>query len=144
MPMSLALMGGGGPTVGVSPVTWLTGTIASLAASTSADVQFDLGPQWDMWVAVHVWLKPVAAGGASDAIFQTYFGDTAGAKTRRSGAAYTNSAIAAGYYALNPANGEQTICVRPMGRYLTIACQNANASVAWGSGSSVAVAAYTA
>jgi len=119
---------------------WITGTIASLAASGAATVQFDLGADWVFYPFIRLFIL-WAAPSSGTVNMQVHSADTAGATTRRIGPIDMDS-INTTFLTVSSASGPQTIDLRPMGRYLTITATNNDGANAVGSTARIDVAQY--
>lgn len=133
---------------GVNPVTpggsvpgWVSGDIASLAASGSVSVIFDLGPHWDRYGMAAVAVTPNGPSSGLNAV-QVFGSDsTAYDFTKRLGHAF-GTGWTATHSNLTTANGPMQSNVRPSGRYLIIQAANADAVNAQGVQATVIVSAY--
>lgn len=118
----------------------VTGTIASLAASGSTNVQFDLGPDWFQFSVVAIWLG--AAGPSTTVTYSASGYSDEDATRRRLPQAFSTNTATAYYSAINPTAGSTCALVRPMGRYIEVAVTNNDATNALGAGSSIGFCAY--
>ncbi len=130
-------------TAGGSVAGWVSGTIASLAASASATMIFDLGPNWDQYPYVTVTVNP--QGSSSGLTALQVFGSrtTTDTDVERLNFAYATS-FAGQSVAPTTANGVQSGIYRPAGRYVIVKATNADGTNAQGASASVAVTAHTA
>lgn len=119
------------------------GSIASLAASGTAVVSFDLGEAWDSYTMVQVTLVPMAPETALNTV--TIFGGDSAQDIQTSrilGQAGVAGVSQAKYTNVAPATGAQSCFVRPMGRFVTVQFVNNDATNALGAGSCINFAAY--
>lgn len=120
---------------------WVSGTPASLAASGTAVVVFDLGPNWMFYGLVQVLITPVAPSSGFNPVQIMCTPNGATNFNRRLGFAYsTGGAVVFGNF--TSASGQVCVVVRPMDRYLVINIPNADAVNAVGATAKVAIAAY--
>lgn len=119
---------------------WVSGDIASLAASGTATLIFDLGPNWDQYNVVQVGVVPagpssglsgVAAYSSDDVTF------SAAADVQ------LNNCWATSFGAISAAiTTPQSCAFNPMGRYFILRATNADGANAQGAGAFVQVCAY--
>lgn len=105
---------------------WVSGNIASLAASGSINVIFDLGPNWDSYTILQCAHSSVS--GSSGITVGFVKSSTDGALT--SDDLSLNSAYATGAGNLTAASsaGQRSFSVRPMYRFLIVNFTNADAT----------------
>jgi len=125
----------------------VTGTIAGLAVSSHAYVNFDLGPAWDLFSQVQIILCPVAPMTALNTV--TVYGAEAPYSTAADvvpsrilgipGAAVPSQAK---FTNLAPATGAQAVWVRPAGRFIVVDFFNQDPTNAAGPTSAITFAAY--
>lgn len=123
---------------------WVSGTIASLAASATVDVIFDLGALWRCVAQVQVMVAPAGTSTGLSNV-QVVSSDTAAFNANRR----LKDVAAAGPSTVNiasltTANGVQAVLVKPAGRYLVVRATNADATNAQGAGAQIAAALYGA
>lgn len=119
---------------------WVTGDISGLAASTSVDVWFDLGKNWDKYDLVQVANSDISgSSGISISYVRSSDNLTADAADYSLGpAASTGWSSMSSASAANARSG----FVRPMARYMYIRVANADAVNPVGAGAWMAITAY--
>jgi hypothetical protein len=119
------------------------GSIASLAASGTALVSFDLGETWDAYTLVQITVDPTAPETALNTV-TVYGGDLAQdlVAARILGQMGTSGLSQAKFTNIAPATGAQSFFVRPMGRFVTVQFQNQDATNALGNTAAINFAAY--
>lgn len=108
------------PFVGGSYEGHVSGTIASLAASTTVYVVFDLGPTWQYYTRLIINYFPAAASGTCT--FEAYGSNTTSIPTsvdRLSGSAGSTA-----FNTLTITSGSQALMTYPTSRYLHIRVTN--------------------
>jgi hypothetical protein len=122
---------------------WISGDIASLAASATVTAVFDLGAFWQKYNMVQVMVTPVGPSTGLSAV-QITSADTAAFNVNRR----LKDALSAGPSTINAsftvATGTQSVYVKPAGRYLAVRATNADGAQALGATSKITVAAYIA
>ena len=126
------------PASGSTRAGWVSGTIASLAASASFTAIFDLGPDWDQYTLAQVCMFPQGpSSGLANVQVQGF--DTSSLGNGR----VCNFAFATTVAIIYSAVASSlTFHVRPVGRYLFIRGVNADAVNAQGATAKITVAAY--
>lgn len=128
-------------TAGGARAGWVSGTPASLAASGSVNVVFDLGPDWAQYILVQTTVRSESPSSGLDQV--RFSGNDVPVLT---GTRYLrdmqSSAGTVTWASVTTANAAGTFMVRPMGRYLIVAVHNADASNAQGPTTSITLAAY--
>ena len=121
----------------------VTGTLASLAASGTANVSFDLGETWDEYSLVAIIVDPTAPETALNTV-TIYGGDLPQdlVASRILGVPGAATPSQAKFTNIAPATGSQTVWVRPMGRFVTVNFVNNDATNALGSNAAINFAAY--
>lgn len=128
--------GGAGP-------GWVTGSPASMAASATVAVLFDLGADWDQYATVQVTLRPLGpSSGFSGVSFSGRDTPVAAQNLVRSLREVSSSAFAITFASVTTANAAAVAMLRPFGRYVVVMVTNADAANATGAGSRVALAAF--
>lgn len=134
----VSAIGAGGPTGG-----WVSGDVASLAASATVICLFDLGPEWRKYDRLTVTVLPVAPSSGFSNV-DTCFSDTT---TRNSARRPPSIGISAATYSTNFTSSLTTAVgtvgnVLPiMGRYVHVQLTNADGVNALGATAKVIVAA---
>lgn len=125
---------------GTSDAGWVSGTIASLAASGTATIIFDLGADWVFYPYVRIYFTALAP---SSGLINTSVNSSAtiGGTLLRQGFIDTDS-VSTTYLTLASANGPQTADIRPMGRYIYISATNGDGANALGATSRIDLAQY--
>lgn len=121
----------------------VTGTIASLAASGSVNVIFDLGTDWATYPVIAVWINIAAPATAAATLTCSGYTDQ-DATRRRLPQAYTTGGVAGATSSVTPSGGAQCMLVRPLGRYIEANVVNGDATNAFGAASSIGIATYSA
>lgn len=129
-------------TAGSTSAGWVSGSIASLAASGTANCIFDLGPTWrDMSLAT-IAVTPAGPSSGLNAV-SISSSNTAAADTTRKLKDVATAGPSAISATITVATGCQQFMVRPMGRFLVVTATNADGVNALGASSKVVVVAYT-
>lgn len=135
MRSGVAAVAGGGTIPG-----WISGDIASLAASATATLIYDLGPNWDQYNVVQVGVVPAGPSTGLSGV-SVFSSDDATFNAAQD--VQLNSVWGATFANLVAAiTSAQTACFAPMGRYLIVRATNADAVNAQGAGAFVLVCAY--
>ena len=120
---------------------WVSGDIASLAASATVNVVFDLGPEWRQYSYLELTVIPVAPSSGLNPV-QFFASDSVAPNSaRRRGSPFATGGTT---YFVNLATGPgtQTMAMRPAGRYLICKATNADAANAQGATARVTLAAF--
>lgn len=128
-------------TGGADSAGWVSGDIASLAASATVDVIFDLGPKWQHINWVMVSITPVTPSSGLSAVMMSG-SDTAAFNATRRLQAVNSLSFGVISAALTSANGSQMLPVKPFGRFFIIRATNADASNAQGATAHATIATY--
>lgn len=125
---------------GSAEAGWVSGTIASLAASGTATIIFDLGADWVYYPFVRIYVNALAP---SSGLINTSVNSaaTVGGTLLRQGFMDTDS-VSTTYLTFASANGPQTVDFRPMGRYVYISATNGDGANALGASSRIDLAQY--
>ncbi|UOF78618.1 hypothetical protein [Bacteriophage sp.] len=130
-----AAVAGGGTIPG-----WVSGDIASLAASATATIVFDLGPNWDQYNVVQVGVVPAGPSSGLSGV-AAYSSDDAAFNAAQD--IQLNNVWGATFGAISAAvAAPQTTSFAPMGRYFIVRATNADGANAQGAGAFVAICAY--
>lgn len=128
-------------TAGGATHGYISGTPASLAASATVSVWFDLGPEFDQYQGVVVSIAPSGASSGFSAV-SAFGGDKVGISTgRRLNGRYSSTSSTI-YASINTSVGQQSFEVRPFGRYFGVQLSNADASNPMDANASVSIAAF--
>jgi hypothetical protein len=122
----------------------VSGSIASLAASATTSVSFDLGETWDAYTLVQVTVDPAAPETALNTVtaYGTDIANDITMPARVLGQAGASGLSQAVFTNIAPATGAQSFFVRPNGRFVTVKFQNNDATNALGATSQINFAAY--
>ena len=127
---------------GQSASGWVSGDIASLAASATAIALFDIGPDWDQYHTITININPVGpSSGLSNIQFSGRDDPTLAIDPlRRMGPA--NSTAGQVYSgAVTTAGGPQQFVVRPVGRFVVVSATNADGANPVGAAAHICVVA---
>jgi len=125
---------------GTTQPGWVSGDIASLAASGTATLVFDLGPNWDQYNVVQVAVVPAGPSSGLSGVAVYSSADAAFSAATDPQLNYTwgvSFGPAAGAAVTTP----QSAMFSPMDRYLIVRATNADAVNAQGAGAFVQLAA---
>lgn len=122
---------------------WVSGDVASLAASASINCIFDLGPDFDQYVAVAIKVNPAGPSSGLSAV-QVFGSDTAGVNANRRFKDISQPGPATINAAITVATGCSELWVRPHGRIVVVSVTNADGVNALGAGSKISLSAYPA
>lgn len=120
---------------------WVSGTIASLAASATVTIVFDLGPYWDQYNSVQMAVNPVGPSSGLTAVqcFSSRTTTPSAVERLNMGQAVnfnTSSATA------TVAAGVQSGMFRASARYFCVQATNNDGTNALGASSSVAISVW--
>lgn len=116
----------------------VTGTPASLAASASVDVKFDLGPNWAQYSKGMC--SYAVASPSSGGVIQIWYGRAFGIKTWRG--VQLGPTSNTNYDTPTSAGGNKGMTTGPIERYVTVSVQNTDAVNAMGASSHVVCTFY--
>ena len=121
---------------------WVSGSIASLAASASVDTIFDLGPSWAQYVNIAIGIKSSGPSIALGSI-SVYGSDTTTISPhRRLNATPDDVSIPPASSYVYTAIGGNMLKLRPFGRYVIVSVTNVDSTNAQGALSGIDLAAY--
>src|SRR5574343_1610368 len=119
---------------------WISGDIAALAASATATMVFDRGPQWGQYNCVQVAVVPAGPSSGLNAVSAFSSDDATFAAASD---VQLNNVWGATFGAISAAvNAAQSTIFAPMGRYFIVRATNADAVNAQGAGAFVQICAY--
>lgn len=125
---------------GASP-GWVSGSLASLAASALAICIFDLGPNWDQYSLASITVLSTSPSSGLSAVQVSGSATPTSQSSRRMKEAFS-AVVGTIYAALTTAGGPQSFQVRPIGRFVVVVATNADATNAQGAASKIVLAAY--
>jgi hypothetical protein len=127
----------------------MSGSIASLPVSTHGYLCVDLGTEWQAYSLVQAIINlagPMTTATATfygaDSLMQAGAQDVATA--RLLGIPGSSTPTQAKFAAINPANGQQAVWLRPAGRFILVDVLNADSTNAGGAASRIDFVAYPA
>lgn len=123
---------------------WVSGSIASLAASATVDCIFDLGPDWDQYPILAVLVMQDGPSTGLNPVQILGSDTTTPDSRRRLSPAYAAGGNGASFSATMSTGAYVTMWVRPLGRFLTVRATNADGVNTAGVGSRVSVGMYPA
>jgi hypothetical protein len=144
MPIVVLKTGVAPGTAGGTVPAWISGDPANLAAATTVDCIFDLGPNWSQLDEVQISLLPTTPSTGFSNVDATFSDSTTRDPSRRPPSVGGSTGWATNFAASAlSANGPVGLTMRPMGRFLHVNMTNADGAAALGATSSVTVSLHT-
>lgn len=120
---------------------WVSGTLANLAANSTATAIFDLGQDWHQYPLIAVTIRPAPPStGLQD--IQASFGDTAAFNPARRCKEALSAGLSAMFATMTTSSGTYEAYFRTKGRYFAISMLNSDATNAQGATGKVTLATY--